>query len=119
MNDNPKSKGGGKLHGCYILVDGKPVLEPDPRKFDDWYQDIANRRVGKTKVGNRTVSTVFLAIDHNFGTSLEPEPVLWETMVFPDDSSEDEACYRYTSVESARAGHEAIVKELQDGPTSD
>jgi len=47
-----------------------------------WFEHAENRRVLQTVVGKEggRVSTVFLALDHNF-TEIGP-PILWETMVF-------------------------------------
>jgi predicted DNA-binding transcriptional regulator AlpA len=44
-----------------------------------WFET-AERTVASDHVGDVHVSTVFLALDHNFG--LEGPPVLWETMIF-------------------------------------
>lgn len=54
------------------------------------------------------VSTVFLAIDHNF--SGHGAPILWETMVFngPLHGATD----RYTSKEDAVIGHQAMCARV-------
>jgi hypothetical protein len=62
------------------------------------------RRVALTTIGDITVSTVFLGIDHNW--SGEGPPVLWETMIF---GMEDEPCWRYSSEKEALEGHEQAV----------
>lgn len=54
-----------------------PVI--DWRTWATWYEK-AERHVGLTEVGDATVSTVFLSLDHNLGYS--DRPVLFETMVF-------------------------------------
>lgn len=45
--------------------------------------------VAKDHIGNATVSTIFLGLDHNW--SLDGPPILWETMVFggPLDGEQD------------------------------
>lgn len=65
----------------------------------------------RDKVGDCDVSTVFLAIDHNW-PGLGP-PVLWETMIFggPHDSYQ----WRYCTATHARAHHAAILDALQTG----
>lgn len=63
----------------YILnAAGVPVEEPDFMKWAMWLET-AKRTVGCTAAGGVTVSTVFLGLDHNFGS--KGPPVLWETAV--------------------------------------
>lgn len=57
------------------------------------------------------VSTVFLGIDHSFGTGA---PVLYETIVFGHPNY-DQLMIRYTTRTKAEAGHAAVVKALKDG----
>jgi len=59
-------------------------------------------------VGKIRVSTVFLHLDHSWG---DGPPVLFETMVFGDDT-EDERQERYFTWDQAMKGHQAIVDEL-------
>lgn len=93
----------------YILVDGIPALEPDLLKWAMWFET-ADRTVGMTVVGRYEVSTVFLALDHNFGCGI---PVLYETMIFgPDDAQSDTR--RYATVEEAQEGHERVVAALAE-----
>lgn len=107
--------------GNYILVDGKPVLEPDVLKWSDWYCQSSDawctgtpndRQIARDRIGGRLVSTVFLAIDHSFGGT---PPLLYETIVFEDESGcgDDEVCERYETREQALAGHKRIVEELK------
>lgn len=60
-----------------------------------------SRSLAWTKLADgRTVSTVFLGIDHSFRSG---PPVLWETMVF--GNSDDSRQTRYRSAEAALRGH--------------
>lgn len=64
----------------YILNDqGEPILEPNLLKWGKMFEDTKGRVVAREVVGNLTVSTVFLGLDHRFGKG---PPLLWETMVF-------------------------------------
>lgn len=63
----------------YVLVDGKPRKEPDLLAWARW-NETAERRVALREQGDCQVSTVFLALDHNF--SGDGPPLLYETMVF-------------------------------------
>lgn len=59
---------------------GEPIECDDLREWASWFQDEPKDRiVCKEKVGESLVSTVFLALDHQFG---DGPPVLWETLVF-------------------------------------
>jgi hypothetical protein len=95
------------MNGQYILVNDVPTPEPDLKKWGMWFET-ADRRVALTQVGDSTVSTVFLALDHNFGGGT---PILYETMVFGADDR-DELMRRYATVEEAQEGHESVVKAL-------
>ena len=69
----------------YILDnDENPVLEPDILKWGEWYET-ADRQVADTKIDGVRISTVFLGIDHAFGSG---DPVLYETMIFGGEHNE-------------------------------
>ena len=92
----------------YILdKDGLPVVEPDLHAWALWYEN-SNRSLAKTEIGKATVSTVFLAIDHGFGSA---EPVLWETLVF---GALDEQMERYSTREAALEGHEEMCSRIRE-----
>lgn len=86
----------------YILVDNKPVPEPDLMKWGQWMQT-GDRIVKQDKLPDGTfVSTVFLGLDHSF--SPDGPPLLYETMIFRDDEDDQEQ-WRYSTLEEAKAGH--------------
>jgi hypothetical protein len=92
--------------GNYWILHGHtPVATDDVHEWGDFFQDTNNRRVGATDIGDVTVSTVFLGIDHNFGGG---PPLLFETMIFggPHDQYTD----RYETWEQAEAGHARAVR---------
>lgn len=99
-----------------ILKDKKVVLVNTSTKegileWARWFEDPKNRRVAHTIVGDQSVSTVFLAINHSWGNG----PELWfETMIFggPRDQEMD----RYTTWEESEAGHKRLVEELKNHP---
>lgn len=64
----------------YILNDrGTPVIELDIQKWARWF-GTSERQVALDTIDGVTISTVFLALDHNYRDS--GPPILWETMVF-------------------------------------
>lgn len=93
----------------YILVNGEPVKPHSVLEWATWFET-AERKLCVdtfTQSGETVrVSTVFLAIDHNFQQA--GEPLLWETMIFggPLDLFQ----WRYTSRELALKGHEYALK---------
>ncbi|MEE8607179.1 MAG: hypothetical protein V3S55_06230 [Nitrospiraceae bacterium] len=91
----------------YILEDKKPVLEPDLLAWGRWFET-ADRHVAKTDVGEVHVSTVFLALDHNWG---DGPPLLFETLVFGGALAE--RMNRYSTWDEAEAGHAAMVKRVK------
>lgn len=94
----------------YILKNGVPVSEPNIIVYADWWET-ADRNVKKTTCGEGIeVSTVFLGTDLSFGDS--KLPVLWETMVFGGKLDEEQD--RYTLLEDAEAGHDAMVARVNE-----
>jgi hypothetical protein len=92
----------------YILDDsGNPVPELDLLKWARWLES-HDHVVAKTELGEVMVSTVFLAVDHGFGST--HRPVLWETMVFGGEL--DGVQKRYTSRAAALAGHAETVAQV-------
>lgn len=96
----------------YFDPEGKPISQQEWMRLfgargagaDDWWR----RRTDLP--GQVCVSTVWLGIDHSFG---EGPPEIWETMIFGGDH--DQECWRYSSDESAFAGHARIVQALREG----
>jgi hypothetical protein len=102
----------------YILnADGEPELCEDIYAWGMWFERTSRTRervVAQDKHESRTsgepeimVSTVFLALDHNWG---DGPPVLWETLVF--GGLLDGEMNRYTSRADALAGHQAMCRRV-------
>jgi len=90
----------------YILKD-KKAISVDVIEWARWFEK-ADRKVAHTKIGEATISTVFLGLDHSFG--LGP-PLIYETMVF--GGKLDEEMERYSTWEQAEAGHAAMVERVR------
>lgn len=76
----------------------------------EWARDFetVDRKVGKTKLpSGETVSTVWLGLNHQFG---DGPPLIFETMAF-SAAGEEFAMERYSTLEEARAGHDAMVEK--------
>lgn len=86
----------------YILnADGSVRPEPDLLTWGRWLQT-AERHIAHDHLPNDVrVSTVFLGLDHGFGS--DGPPILFETMIFggPHDQFMD----RYATRDEAIAGH--------------
>ena len=92
----------------YILNDaGEPVKCDGLMEWARWFEsDFDKRRVARTELpGGVTVSTVFLGIDHNWGSG--GMPVLYETMIF--GGRHDECQWRCSTREEALERHAAAV----------
>ena len=98
------------VDGHYILVNGEPVEERDLIMWARWYEAHGSlvyvNRVPPLLglFGGCRVSTIFLGLDHSFGSG---PPLLWETMIFGGPLDGDE--WRYASRSEAAAGHESAV----------
>jgi hypothetical protein len=68
------------------------------------------RHVAETTLPNgRWVSTVWLGLDHSFGSG---PPLIFETMVFPSkDEMGDLDCERYSTEAEALAGHQRLCEK--------
>ena len=93
--------------------DGQPI----PR---DWFESTqaewaVERRVGRTKVGDMLVSTVWLfGINHQW---CDGPPLIFETMVFGPKVEGDynHPMRRYSTEEDAMRGHLSAVDRLRNG----
>ena len=98
----------------YILDSkGRPKEESDTLKWCQWYET-ADRTVKKDTIGDVLISTVFLAIDHQFGKG---PPILYETMIFGGEHNDHQE--RYTNEVAALAGHDQAVAMVRDGLRQD
>ncbi len=96
----------------YILDNKEPVLvEGGTEALIEWAKwfETADRTVNTTKINdNITISTVFLALDHNhFGG----QPLLFETMVFRNGSGcEMDRCSTWKGAEKM---HDKMVEQVK------
>lgn len=90
----------------YILIGQSAVLEPDLLTWANWFES-ADRIVAQTEVPGGIVSTVFLGLDHQFGTG---PPLLFETLTFLDGEADDQ--WRCSTWLEAEAQHEKAVRTL-------
>jgi hypothetical protein len=85
---------------------------------EKWASSVNNHCVvdnTQSKAGR--VSTVFLGLDHRFG-SLEGPPILFETMIFCDNKAVDQYQTRCSTWEEAEQQHRvalAVLKAAYDG----
>jgi hypothetical protein len=96
--------GWGKHCGRYRLVGHLPVPENDLFVWGQWLET-ADRQVARSEVGPMVVSTVFIGLDHNFGSG---KPMLFETMIF--DGGEDDYQTRCATWDEAEAMHANAVR---------
>ena len=69
------------MNGNYILKHRKPIPIDNLLKWASWFENSYRlRKVRKSYIGDYCISTVFLAINHNYGFYGPPE--LFETMIF-------------------------------------
>lgn len=94
----------------YYRRDGTPYDGPDP--LMEWAADFEKqelRIVAQKKLWwGGFVSTVWLGMDHSFGMG---SPLIFETMFFGVENIFIQE--RYTTLDEAEKGHEAIVKKCE------
>lgn len=87
----------------YFDREGKPLTTKEWGKL---FEDKDYQRIALTTVGDKTVSTVWLGLNHACdGSGLQ----IFETMVFAKDSWLDEECWRYATEAEAIVGHHRMV----------
>ena len=92
----------------YILDEhGSPVPEPDLHKWEKWLEK-SDRHIARDEIGDVTVSTVFLGIDHSWG---DGDPILFETMIF--GGKHDQYQVRYSTRIEAIHGHADAVQMVR------
>jgi hypothetical protein len=88
------------------------------RRWGELSKDWKYKRIARTSIVSSSnhsehydVSTVWLGLDHSLGLTLgldDVQPVIFETMVFGDDSR-DLDCVRYCTEVEAKQGHTEMV----------
>lgn len=87
----------------FYKLDGKRVVEGKEFMME-------NRQLFLTKMGDMSVSTIFLGVEH--GRDNKDRPILFETMI--SGGKYDDSTVRYVDWESARSGHDACVEKIRD-----
>lgn len=79
--------------------------------LDEWSKAFEEERhIGDDTIGGQRVSTVWLGINHNWGSG---PTLIFETMIF--GGPHDKYCERFATEEGARQGHWRIVQALRQG----
>lgn len=92
--------------GTYTLIGKLPVPCDDMEAWSRFMQVPDGRRVAETFVGPMRISTVFLALDHDF-CNHHGRALLFETMVF--GVNDDEYQERCETWDEAEAMHKRAV----------
>ena len=99
--------------GLYYKRDG--TLYKEPNAVLKWGKDHQNRDIKIVKQeeleNGYFISTVWLGIDHRFG---EGKPLIFETMVFPPDSYQDQDMEHYSTEKEAIKGHKKMVSKWKN-----
>jgi hypothetical protein len=98
----------------YILDEQHNAVPCDLMTWARWFEK-GNRVVAKTALPGCEVSTVFLGLDHRFGS--DGPPIIFETMVFGGPF--DQQGERYSTWAEAEAGHARWVEKCQPIMTED
>lgn len=87
---------------------GMDFNDPEFQRWSEWmFTNDARRIVAQDCVGPFLVSTVFLGVAISLREAASP--MLWETMVFENDSPNSVYAYRYGSRSDALSGHATAV----------
>ena len=104
------------LAGRHWVLDGHRAVRATLHEWGRMFDTPDARTVAKDEIGQWSVSTVFLGVDHRMG---EPgPPLLFETMIFSahDPRHEnDESTWRYSTWEQAEDGHRRVSDAIRSG----
>jgi hypothetical protein len=95
---------------------GEPVPCPDVKVWGPWYEATCGpdsdgvRRVARDEIDGTVVSTVFTALDANWG---DGPPVLWETAAWGPLGSIGKWWRRHTSRADAEEWHRQVVAQVK------
>lgn len=93
----------------WILDDDHQPVGVGLLEWAKWFEN-GPRTVARTEIGDAvSVSTVFLGLDHSFGSN--GPPILFESLVF--GGPKDGAMERYSTWEEAEKGHAAMVERCR------
>lgn len=102
----------------FYMLDGKTAVPCTEEQCQAWRRsDREKRAAGKpypsrvalTKIGDVTVSTVFLWLNHGYDGG---PPMIFETMVFGGPLAGD--CERRSTWEEAEATHAEMVRQVKE-----
>jgi hypothetical protein len=97
--------------GKYKLLNGVPVETNDTTEWAEWMcKADKDRRVKLSEVGDMTISTVFLGLDHNFSGA--GEPLLYETLVFGGPL--DGEMIRTATRKQAKQAHAEMIRRAMN-----
>jgi hypothetical protein len=88
----------------YILNGQEAIPCEDLLTWGRWFET-AERHVAQKVIGDVRVSTVFLGLDHKFGS--DGPPLIFETMIFGGEH--DGYQERYSTWEQAEEGHKRAL----------
>lgn len=96
----------------YILEGHKIVACDNLFEWAQWFEN-ADRRVAETILGDVRISTVFLGLNHSFGSVLNHNrvPLVFETMIFGGILNLE--MERYPTWQDAEEGHKRWVAKAQ------
>jgi hypothetical protein len=96
----------------YVLNEaGEAVPTGSLYEWSKWFETNRDgRMVSKTTVGEAEVSTVFLGMNHQWGSG---PPLIFETMIF--GGKWESHCWRWSTRAQSVAAHDQIVAVLRDG----
>ncbi len=98
----------------YFLDDDGVVSVANGRSYEDWARSYEkSKKVARTQVGPCDVSTVFLGTDHGYNAF---KPIVFETMIFGENSVFDSYQERYCTRIEALEGHQRAIAYARKNP---
>ncbi len=98
------------MNDYYYDYDGNAVgLEEWSKLIEEKHSNPEGRwRIGKDRIGESEVSTVWLGLNHNYGAG---PPLIFETLVFGGELADE--MDRYSTEREAQLGHKLMVQRVE------
>jgi hypothetical protein len=100
----------------YYLNPDHSVRECTLEEWADQFEDMCrkhNKHVASDIIKGNHISTVWLGSNHNYYEV--GKPLIFETMIFEEDSSQDIYCARYSTWDEAIEGHKKAIEWVLGG----
>jgi len=104
----------------YRLDENKNAVPCDVIEWHNCRQEMEDKdkkHVARDSINDKYISTVWIGLNHQHEDKLPP--LIFETMIFSEESGIDEYCDRYSTWDETLAGHQRAIEWVKNGCKDD